>query len=270
MGDNVNRDINRNWLLSPQVCPQTGTVGLPCSPLSLEGFLFLGAPMSRYEWWIKRGRIYRNHATLNLVSKCLEEHKQSILQKIEKYQPQNKEDWTPAEKKFSEALISMGILHDREKPIPCGRTVYFADFFLRCPLYLVIEIDGGIHKSQMEYDANRDDEIRKMTGWDVFRFNNEEIMNSEDHPEKWKMFFDMILEICRLEKYSVDWVYELRNFERFIRDHCPELLKVYWKGAKTPMEARIEKAFKEKKKKHFKRLRKLARLSPVQINQDVT
>ena len=42
---------------------------------------------------------------------------------------------------------------------------------------MVIELDGAIHKSQKEYDENRD-EIIKDLGIKVIRFKNQEIENA--------------------------------------------------------------------------------------------
>ena len=57
---------------------------------------------------------------------------------------------------------------------PIGR--YIADFC--CPeIGLVIEVDGGIHESTLEYDANREDDI-SSTGYTVLRFTNEDVIRS--------------------------------------------------------------------------------------------
>ena len=54
--------------------------------------------------------------------------------------------------------------------------IFIADFYCH-PLKLVIEVDGGIHKSknQEEYDIGREAELEN---WDlkVIRFTNEEIL----------------------------------------------------------------------------------------------
>ncbi|HVF17887.1 MAG TPA: DUF559 domain-containing protein [Steroidobacteraceae bacterium] len=55
---------------------------------------------------------------------------------------------------------------------------YFADFVC-VRLKLVIEVDGGQHASQMEYDTVRDRFIRDQ-GFDVLRFWNNEVMLRTD------------------------------------------------------------------------------------------
>ncbi len=55
--------------------------------------------------------------------------------------------------------------------------IFIADFYCH-PLRLVIEIDGGIHKSkdQKEYDIGREAELENW-GIQVIRFTNEQIEN---------------------------------------------------------------------------------------------
>ena len=50
---------------------------------------------------------------------------------------------------------------------------YVADFYCQ-RLKLVIEVDGGVHENQQEYDKERD-EFMKSQGLKVLRFKNEEI-----------------------------------------------------------------------------------------------
>lgn len=56
--------------------------------------------------------------------------------------------------------------------------IFIADFYCH-PLKLVIEIDGGIHKSidQREYDIGREAELEHW-GIIVIRFTNEEVENN--------------------------------------------------------------------------------------------
>ncbi|MGM0622175.1 MAG: endonuclease domain-containing protein [Bacteroidota bacterium] len=55
--------------------------------------------------------------------------------------------------------------------------IFIADFYCH-PLKLVIEIDGGIHKSrdQKEYDFGREGELENW-GIKVIRFTNEDVEN---------------------------------------------------------------------------------------------
>lgn len=55
---------------------------------------------------------------------------------------------------------------------------FIADFAaLSCQL--IIEVDGGIHDQQKEYDENRNFLLRKR-GFRVIRFTNEEIIHNID------------------------------------------------------------------------------------------
>jgi len=53
---------------------------------------------------------------------------------------------------------------------------FIADFYCH-KKKLVVEIDGGIHESQKDYDDFRD-EVMEIIGLKVLRFNNLEIFNS--------------------------------------------------------------------------------------------
>ena len=55
-------------------------------------------------------------------------------------------------------------------------TFFIADFYCH-EENLVVEIDGGYHKRQKDYDALRTDVINCL-GIDVIRFTNEEVMNN--------------------------------------------------------------------------------------------
>lgn len=52
--------------------------------------------------------------------------------------------------------------------------MFIVDFYCS-EARLVIEIDGGIHKSQADYDQYREDVLSAM-GYQVLRFTNEEVM----------------------------------------------------------------------------------------------
>ncbi|WP_425392175.1 DUF559 domain-containing protein [Ekhidna sp.] len=56
-----------------------------------------------------------------------------------------------------------------------GGAYFIADFF--CHEHkLIVEIDGGIHVQQVDYDKIREDVLLDM-GYDIIRFKNEEILN---------------------------------------------------------------------------------------------
>ena len=77
-----------------------------------------------------------------------------------------------------------GLKFRRQHPIQInsmhGRNDFFiADFY--CPSKsLIIELDGGIHESQVEYDAVRD-ALLKDLGYDILRIPN--AMVEKDLPE---------------------------------------------------------------------------------------
>jgi very-short-patch-repair endonuclease len=91
-----------------------------------------------------------------------------------------RENMTQPEKAVWELLKSKNMLGLRFKP-QHPIDIFIADFYCH-PLKLVIEIDGGIHKSvdQREYDIGREAELEHW-GIKVIRFTNEEIANDINH-----------------------------------------------------------------------------------------
>ena len=85
-----------------------------------------------------------------------------------------RESMTLSEQKLWEALKGKKMLNLRFRP-QHPINIFIADFYCH-PIKLVIEVDGGIHKSrdQKEYDINRDAELGYW-GIKVIRFTNEEI-----------------------------------------------------------------------------------------------
>ena len=84
------------------------------------------------------------------------------------------QDMTPAEKtlwKHSKANRLNG-LHFRRQQIVHG---YFADFYCH-QQELIVEVDGGVHETQKENDAERE-EYLKALGFRIVRFTNEEVTN---------------------------------------------------------------------------------------------
>ena len=62
-------------------------------------------------------------------------------------------------------------LHFRRQQIVHG---YFADFY--CHQHeLIVEVDGGIHQLQKEYDAAREEYLRALS-FRIIRFTNEEVI----------------------------------------------------------------------------------------------
>jgi very-short-patch-repair endonuclease len=91
-----------------------------------------------------------------------------------------RENMTQSEKAVWELLKSKNMLGLRFKP-QHPIDIFIADFYCH-PLKLVIEIDGGIHKSvdQREYDIGREAELERW-GIKVIRFTNEEVENDINH-----------------------------------------------------------------------------------------
>lgn len=79
---------------------------------------------------------------------------------------------TPAERILWKELRTNKLngLHFRRQQIVHG---YFADFY--CHQHeLIVELDGGIHELQKEYDAERE-EFLVALGFRIIRFTNEDI-----------------------------------------------------------------------------------------------
>jgi very-short-patch-repair endonuclease len=85
---------------------------------------------------------------------------------------------TPAEKKFWFGVLKSNLLKNynflRQRIIDH----YIVDFYCK-KLNLVIEIDGEIHKKQVEYDKNRTDVLMNYN-LIVIRFTNNEVMNNTE------------------------------------------------------------------------------------------
>ena len=81
-------------------------------------------------------------------------------------------EMTPAEKILWKEVRANKLngLHFRRQQIVHG---YFADFY--CHQHeLIVELDGGIHELQKEYDAEREAYLIAL-GFRIIRFTNEEI-----------------------------------------------------------------------------------------------
>ena len=57
---------------------------------------------------------------------------------------------------------------------------FIADFYCR-ELKLVIELDGGIHLNQKDYDQKRSEIIRIQKDLRVIRFSNKDVLNNISH-----------------------------------------------------------------------------------------
>ena len=82
---------------------------------------------------------------------------------------------TPAEKILWRHLKANRLngLHFRRQQVVHG---YFPDFY--CHQHeLIVELDGGIHEFQKEYDAEREVYLMSL-GFRIIRFKNEEVMKN--------------------------------------------------------------------------------------------
>src|SRR5688572_18594340 len=82
---------------------------------------------------------------------------------------------TPAEKILWKEVRTNKLngLHFRRQQIIHG---YFADFY--CHQHeLIVEVDGGIHEMQKEYDADREAFLISL-GFRIIRFTNDEIRDN--------------------------------------------------------------------------------------------
>jgi very-short-patch-repair endonuclease len=87
-----------------------------------------------------------------------------------------RKNMTPAEQMLWSRLnkSQLGVRFKAQHPID----IFIADFY--CHTYkIVIEIDGGIHKFQKEYDDGRTAEL-ELLGLTVIRFSNEEVLSDVD------------------------------------------------------------------------------------------
>ena len=63
-----------------------------------------------------------------------------------------------------------------------SRSYFIADFY--CHQHkLIVEIDGGIHKSQIDYDQIREDILIDL-GYQIVRFKNEDVLRNWDRVEE--------------------------------------------------------------------------------------
>lgn len=118
------------------------------------------------------------------------------IEKIKKHYTMNKKDifsiarklrkkQTPYEKKLWQYLRNRklgGLKFYRQRPIIYGydenRYLFFIADFYCAEKNLVIELDGGIHNYQKEYDEQRD-LIMQGLGLKVLRIKNEELNDME-------------------------------------------------------------------------------------------
>jgi very-short-patch-repair endonuclease len=86
-------------------------------------------------------------------------------------------DSTDAEWKLWAILRGRGLEGVKfRRQVPVGR--YFADFAC-LEARLIVELDGGQHDAQADYDARRTEDL-EAAGWRVIRFWNNEVVEAPD------------------------------------------------------------------------------------------
>ena len=115
---------------------------------------------------------------------------QSVSYEMHERAKKLRREMTPAEKILWKELRTNKLngLHFRRQQIIHG---YFADFY--CHQHeLIVELDGGIHKLQKEYDAEREEYLIAI-GFRIIRFTNVEIN------ENLKGVLQNIVDACKNE-----------------------------------------------------------------------
>lgn len=97
------------------------------------------------------------------------------FQKItRKYAQEHRAHPTPSATHFWDQVRTsdLGVRVRRERLVG----PYIADFWIGMPHRICIEIDGAYHAKQNNYDARRDESMRRR-GVRVLRFTNEQVLN---------------------------------------------------------------------------------------------
>ena len=100
---------------------------------------------------------------------------QKVSSKMLERAKELRRNMTPAEKILWKHLKANKLngLHFRRQQVVHG---YFPDFY--CHQHeLIVELDGGIHEFQKEYDAEREVYLMSL-GFRIIRFKNEEVMKN--------------------------------------------------------------------------------------------
>ena len=106
------------------------------------------------------------------------------------YARDHRKNPTEAEKFFWEKVRGrklFGLKINRQflieyKEIMGNKLYYIADFH-NFEHKLIIEVDGGIHLLQKEYDQEREENIRAV-GFNILRFTNEEVLSRWDEVKR--------------------------------------------------------------------------------------
>jgi len=113
---------------------------------------------------------------------------QSVSYEMHERAKKLRREMTPAEKILWKELRANKLkgLHFRRQQIVHG---YFADFY--CHQHeSIVELDGGIHELQKEYDAEREAYLISL-GFRIIRFKNEEVYKDL------KNVLQKIVDVCK-------------------------------------------------------------------------
>ena len=100
-------------------------------------------------------------------------------------------------------------------------------------LALAIEVDGGYHKTRIEYDSKRDSYLRNI-GIDILRFENETI---EDHLDEVIKCIENCINIRRIK----DWSFVQRNVQKLNSEAMNTSLRKPFTQSKTVNEVATSK-----------------------------
>ncbi|MFC2088853.1 endonuclease domain-containing protein [Calditrichota bacterium] len=108
----------------------------------------------------------------------------TIKQIVINFSRELRKNMTDAEKVFWNKVRNkqfMGYKFLRQHPLYYeyhGRTKFFiADFYCK-ELMLVVEIDGGIHEQQKDYDMIRSEILERQKNLSIIRFSNSEVLHN--------------------------------------------------------------------------------------------
>ena len=120
----------------------------------------------------------------NVSKKLLRNQKRA-----DKYKLKNRNRATPAEKLLFKELQKRKIRFMFQKAYFTATKLFIIDFFIYCRgKNLAVEVDGGYHKKQLEYDNYRANWITHHRNCNLIRFTNEDVFNRMDY---------VIKEICK-------------------------------------------------------------------------
>jgi len=94
------------------------------------------------------------------------------MKTITKYAKEHRKTPTKAEKEFKRKLLNWKIRFRSQRQFD----FYIVDFLIP-DRRLVIEVDGGYHNDNKEYDLKRENYLKNL-GLNILRISNEEVLNT--------------------------------------------------------------------------------------------